>query len=156
MEIRKKERDSAVVDIKTLQKRRLFLGGPIWKELYTMYTLWCSSMVVLFSAFFFDYKEFLANEGTVGGLFYCQQFISSAASLFVWGTKLLMELFPNLRSTEASKRKLLWESQNSEEPTLNFWAGNFQTKPYQTTYLVYHSGSFFLNPKKCPQVFDKL
>ena len=48
-----------------------------------MYTLWCSSMVVLFSAFFFDYKEFLANEGTVGGLFYCQQFISSAASLFV-------------------------------------------------------------------------
>ena len=47
------------------------------------------------AAFFFDYKEFLANGGTVGGLL-CQQFISSI--LFV-RHKLLMELFPNLRST---------------------------------------------------------
>ena len=135
---RKRERDSAVVDIKTLQKRRLFLGGPIWKELYTMYTLWCSSMVVLFSAFFFDYKEFLANEGTVGGFSAASNLYPHPPPASLWGTKLLMELFPNLRSTEASKRKLLWESQNSEEPTLNFWAGNFQTKPY-----YYHSGSFF-------------
>ena len=67
-------------------------GVLVW-WLLSFKEFWASNLKR--AAFFFDYKEFLANGGTVGGLL-CQQFISSI--LFV-RHKLLMELFPNLRST---------------------------------------------------------
>ena len=141
-----------------LYKREDFFWGVQFEKSSTPCThsgvvVWWFSSALSFSTTksFWPMKEQLGGFSTASNLY-----PPPPASL--WGTKLLMELFPNLRSTEASKRKLLWESQNSEEPTLNFWAGNFQTKPYQTTYyLVYHSGSIFFNPKKCyQQLFDEL
>lgn len=154
MEIRKKERerDSAVVDIKTLQKRRLFLGGPIWKELYTMYTLWCSSMVVLFSAFFFDYKEFLANEGTVGGLFYCQQFISSAASLFV-RHQTFNGTFPQLEIYWGQQKKVALREPKFRGANVELLGRQFSNQAIPNYIPSISQWIFFFKPKKVPTSF---